>query len=206
MPRTMHHAAVSRSVRRTSGLTFFGKPVARRQHRQLAGEVVELPAQHVAEQHRRFVVEVVAGDDARRSRRRSRPCRTGGACSARTPSTARAASPWPRSGCRSRSRRAASTSIRCSPRARGERPGVVAGHVAVLADAEADVQPVGLVAEVEQQVPHREAVLAARHGDEHPVVAARASSKSLDGLGDLIAGTAPGSARRRSWRCGAAGR
>ena len=31
------------------------------QHRMLAAEVLDLPAQHVAEQHRRFVVEVVAG-------------------------------------------------------------------------------------------------------------------------------------------------
>ena len=62
MPRTMHYAAVSRSVSRTSGLTFFGKPSGG-QHRQLAGEVLDVPAQRVAEQHRRLVVEVVAGGD-----------------------------------------------------------------------------------------------------------------------------------------------
>ena len=34
-----------------------------RQHRVLAAEVAGLPAQHVAEQHRGFVVEVVTGRD-----------------------------------------------------------------------------------------------------------------------------------------------
>ena len=48
----------------------------------------------------------------------------------------------------------------------GEVRRVLARHVAVLADAEPDVQAVGLIAEVDEQVPHGQAVLAARDGDE----------------------------------------
>ena len=40
-----------------------GEAGRRRQHRVLAAEVAGLPAQHVAEQHRGLVVEVVAGGD-----------------------------------------------------------------------------------------------------------------------------------------------
>ena len=41
--------------------------------------------------------------------------------------------------------------------------------VGVLADAEPEVQAVGLVAERAEQVPERERVLAARHRDQHPL-------------------------------------
>ena len=51
----------SRSPSRTSGFTLRTKPARRGQHRVLAAEVARLPAQHVAEQHRGFVVEVVPG-------------------------------------------------------------------------------------------------------------------------------------------------
>jgi hypothetical protein len=69
--------------------------------------------------------------------------------------------------------------------ARRKRSGVVAGAVAVLTDAEAEVQPVDLVAEVEQHVPEGEAVLAARDGDEHAVVG-REHVELVDGPLDLL--------------------
>ncbi len=52
----------------------------------------------------------------------------------------------------------------------GEAAGVPAALVAVVADPEAEVQPVGSVAELDQDVPDGERVLAAADGDEHPVV------------------------------------
>ena len=63
MPRTTHHAAISRSVRPDERLDLPREPVGRREHRELAGQVVDVPAHRVAEQHGRFVVEIVAGDD-----------------------------------------------------------------------------------------------------------------------------------------------
>ena len=154
MPRTTHHAAVSRSVRRTSGLTLRGKPVARREHRELAGEVLDLPAQRVAEQHGGLVVEVVAGDDdvvaaverglveqvalAQPARRARHPA--GG----------------PRRG---RDVVAVLVAQRHLDQLQAALGGEVAGvrrrRLAVVADAEADVQAVGLVAELDAAGPTR---------------------------------------------------
>ena len=61
MPVSTQYAASSRSPSRTSGFTLRTKPGAAGQHRVLAAEVADVPPQHVAEQHRGFVVEVVAG-------------------------------------------------------------------------------------------------------------------------------------------------
>ena len=51
----------------------------------------------------------------------------------------------------------------------GEALGVAAGVVAVALDPEADVEPVGAVAQPQQDVPQRQRVLPARDGHEHPV-------------------------------------
>ena len=159
-------------------LDLAGEAVARGQHRQLAGEVLGVPPQHVAEQHGGFVVEVVAGGDARRSRprraawsnrwrfdmphaehgTRSVAARRGGDVEA-----------VGRPGGRPRRRR--------SPPRRGEGAGVRARLVGVVADAEAEVEPVGVVAQVEEQVPQRQAVLAAATPPPAPARPA-ASSRS----------------------------
>src|SRR5690606_959457 len=68
----------------------------------------------------------------------------------------------------------------------GEPAGVVARVVAVLADAEAHVEAVRVVAEPDEQVPDGERVLPARHGDEDPF--ARGDHVELvDGLLHLVA-------------------
>ena len=54
------HLALAEAHQR---LDLAGEAVAGGQHRQLAAQVLGLPVQHVAEQHGRLVVEVVAGDD-----------------------------------------------------------------------------------------------------------------------------------------------
>ena len=54
------HLALAEPVQR---LHLAREPVGGREHRMLAGEVVEVPAQHVAEQHGGLVVEVVTGRD-----------------------------------------------------------------------------------------------------------------------------------------------
>ena len=91
-------------------------------------------------------------------------------------------------------------------RARRRRPArTVADVVAVVADAEPEVEPVGLVAEVEQEVPHGQAVLAAGHGDEDPLPR-RQHGVVVDGLGHLVAAELDQVLARRSWRCAAAGR
>ena len=89
--------------------------------------------------------------------------------------------------------------------ASGERPGELLRLVAVVADAEPDVEPVGVVAEVEEDVPHRQRVLAAGHGDEHPVAGGE-HLELVDGLLRLVAAELGEVLRDRSWSCGAAGR
>ncbi len=66
----------------------------------------------------------------------------------------------------------------------GEGAGVLTRSLAVVADAEPDVQPVGLVAELDQDVPHGQAVLAARHCHQHLVVG-REHLEMLDRLDHL---------------------
>ena len=51
--------------------------------------------------------------------------------------------------------------------------------VAVLADAEADAEAVGVVAELDAGCPTGEGVLAARHGDEHPLAGRSISNSSI---------------------------
>ena len=183
MPRTMHHAAVSRSVSRTSGLTFFGKPVTRFQHRQLTGQVLDVPVQRVAEQHGGLVVEVVAGDQhgvaavdcglveevslAHPARRTRNP--TGGLRRGRNVVAVLVAQ---------LDLDQAQTSLG------RERTGVLGRHVAVVADPQSDVETVGVVPEVDQQVPHREAVLASGDRDQEPVLSSE-HLEMVDRLGDL---------------------
>ena len=63
MPCSTQYAAVSRSLSRTSGFTLRTNPGAAGSTGMLAAEVAGVPAQHVAEEHRGLVVEVVAGRD-----------------------------------------------------------------------------------------------------------------------------------------------
>src|SRR5439155_24812856 len=51
----------------------------------------------------------------------------------------------------------------------GEVAGVAPGGVGVPADPEAEVEPVRLVAEIDENLPGAERVLPARHGHQHPL-------------------------------------
>jgi hypothetical protein len=64
--------------------------------------------------------------------------------------------------------------------------GIPTAAVGVVADAEPDVQAVGTVAALEEQVPHGERVLAAADGHEDPVVGPE-HVEVLDRLVDLAA-------------------
>ena len=66
----------------------------------------------------------------------------------------------------------------------GKRGRILAAVAGVLTDAETDVQTVGLVAELEQDVPDRERVLAAAHRHEH-ALARLEHPEVLDRLLDL---------------------
>ena len=170
MPRSTQYAAISRSPSRTSGFTLRAKPVVGREHRVLAPEVAGLPAQHVAEQHRGFVVEVVAGGDdvvavlergrveevalrepARAARRaagdlrRGRGCRSRGRSRRSTSCSFRPRALRERRGRTGRTRR---STRRCRARGRGRRPRTRAST---------------------QEVPERQRVLAAGDRDEHPL-------------------------------------
>ena len=157
MPRSTQYAAVSRSPRRTSGFTLRGKPSRAGQHRQLAAEVLGLPAQHVAEQHGGLVVEVVAGGDdvvaaverglveqvaLRQPARRARHA-LGGLGAGRDVEAVVVG----QVDLDAASGRASSAKARA----------YVAGLVAVVADAEAEVEAVGLVAERRAGCPTRRA-------------------------------------------------
>ena len=185
MPRTRHHAAVSRSVSRTSGLTLRGKPRPRREHRQLAGEVVDVPAHRVAEQHRRLVVEIVTGDDdvvAAVERRRVEQL------ALRQPARrARHAAGGHRRGRHvvAVARRAGRSPCRFSPRSAANARGVPAALVGVLTDAETDVQPVGLVAGLDQHVPHGEASPCRRSPRRAPARVGSQHVEVVDRLGHL---------------------
>jgi hypothetical protein len=67
----------------------------------------------------------------------------------------------------------------------GEVAGVPAGCVGVIADAEAEIEAVGLVAEVHEQFPGAERVLPTRHGHQHPVTG-RDHVEGVDGSPDLL--------------------
>ena len=126
-----------------------------REHGQLAPEVLGLPAQHVAEQHGGFVVEIVAGSDDvvavfagshveemtfREAARRAwnplgRPCGGGDVETVLVTQVA---------------------VVQGEPALFRERLGEARRLVGVLADAEADDEPVGFVAEVAKELPARE--------------------------------------------------
>ena len=137
-------------------LDLAGKPVAASENRQLAGQVVGLPTQRVAEQHRRLVVEVVAG------RHRVVAALAGRGVEQVTlrKSARRAGHP---AGHRSGGGDVEAMVVaqadlpQAQPTFVGEGAGVDAGVLAVLAYAEPDVEPVGFIAEAEQQIPDSEA-------------------------------------------------
>ena len=136
-------------------LDLAGEPVPRRQHRELAAEVVGRASAGRCRTARRPRRRGCGRWRRRRSRRRGRPCRTGGAWTGRRPSTAPAWSPGGRWGCRSRSS-SAEVDPRCRRQAARRRRSARAyspGLVAVVADAEAEVEAVGLVAELERGCP-----------------------------------------------------
>src|SRR5690606_12316466 len=147
-------------------------------------EVLGLPVQHVAEQHGGLVVEVVPGGDdveaagaghlveqvalGQPARRAGHPAGDGGGRGdvvavllAQVDAVERQA---PALGEGHRRRRAG---------------------LAVAADAEVDVQPLGPVAQLDEQVPQGEAVLAARHRHEDAVVGSEHAVLG-DRLGDLV--------------------
>ena len=125
----------------TSGLTFFTMPSRPGRAGDLAGDVLGVPTERVAQQRRGLVVEVVAGGDHVEAALEGRPVEH---VALRQPAD-RAGRPRPlpagRSGCRSRSRRARSTSIELARRARPRTPrSRRAERSRVVADAESQVQ------------------------------------------------------------------
>ena len=156
MPRTTHHAAISRSVSRTSGLTLRGKPSDAGSTGQLAGEIVDVPAHRVAEQHRRLVVEIVAGDDDVVAAVERGPVEQ--------PALRQSARRTRHAPGRHRGRRhvvavvvAQVDHLQVQASFGGEALDVPTALVGVLTDAEADVQPVGLVAGLDRACPTRRA-------------------------------------------------
>jgi hypothetical protein len=66
----------------------------------------------------------------------------------------------------------------------GETLGVPAGLLAVVADTERDVQTVGFVTQLDEQIPHRERVFASRNGHQNSIVR-REHRVVVNGLGHL---------------------
>src|SRR5688500_3713881 len=151
----------------------------------LAAEVVGMPVQYVAEEHRGFVVEVVARRDRvvvavyRGLVEEVALGQSAGAAryAARGLGPARNVEAVLVADVDLDELQTAGTS---------ERAGILARLVAVVTDAEAEIQPVGLVAEVDQEIPQPQRVLATRHGDEYSV-AALEQCELLDRLCHLIA-------------------
>ena len=79
-------------------------------------------------------------------------------------------------------RRAGRPRCRCRPALVGEGAGHLARRVAVVADAEPEVEAVGLVAELEEDVPHGQRVLAAATRRRAPARPGASMSKSLMAL------------------------
>ena len=170
------------------GLHLSGEAVAGLQHRQLPAEILGLPPQGVAHQHRRLVVEVVAGGErvvtaaagglVEQVALRQAACRTG-----RPPGR-------PGTG-----GDVEAVSLRQIDGVEGETPalrvaaGKAGGRLAVVADAESQVEAVGVVAEVDQDVPHGQAVLAARDRHQHPL-AGLEHAEAADSSCHLIAAQA----------------
>src|SRR5262249_9144244 len=140
--------------------------MARGEDGALPREVIALPAEHVAEEPRRLVVEVVS----RREDVELTLARRGveivalhrAARGARGPSRER------RHG---RHREAVLFLVELDdaetkPARAREALDLLAGTVRVGADAEPEIEALGVVAEVEKDVPEREAVLPARDGDQ----------------------------------------
>src|SRR5262249_52687127 len=135
----------------------------------LAREVIRLPAQHVAEEPRRFVVEVVTGDEdleaalvrraievmaleraARRARRASREL--GDVRDLEAGAFLREIGDDEPQAARAR-----------------ERLDLLARVIGVRPDALREIEAGGVVPELDEDVPQREAVLAAGDADEQPL-------------------------------------
>src|SRR5581483_7148948 len=141
----------------------------RRKDGALAREMVLLPAEHVAHEPRRLVVEVVTRHEDveaavdgrlveevplhRSARRAGDPARGGGDRGDGEPALLGGEG----------------HDAERKPAARREGHDLLVRHVGVRADAEADVEPGRVVAEIGEHVPEREAVLPAGDGDEEPV-------------------------------------
>src|SRR6266536_3539062 len=160
------------------------EPRRRGQHRMLAAQIARLPTQHVAQENRRLVVEVVAGGDDvvsvldgdrveqvafRQTTRATRSSvrRRGGARDVVT-----------EFGGEIDLVELETSIMRICAR------GVTRG-LGVLADPEPQVQPVRAVAEVDEEVPQRERVLPARHGHDD-ALAGTDHVVILDGAADLL--------------------
>nr|WP_320412812.1 hypothetical protein [Candidatus Microthrix sp.] len=146
-----------------------GKAVAGGQNGPLPAQVGHLPAQHVAEQHRSFVIEVVAGHQSVVA------AVAGGfvedVALRHATGRARRALGGPRSGGDVVAVGLDQVDLdQRQPALLGEGPRCVGRRVGVLPDAQSDVEPIGAVAERDEDVPHRQRVLAARHGDQQAVV------------------------------------
>ena len=87
-------------------------------------------------------------------------------------------------------------------RSRANAARVSPGRVGVLADAEPDVEAVGVVAELAQQVPQAERVLAARDRDEHPL-AGLDHVEVVDRAADLLPAVVQEAVAAEARRCGA---
>src|SRR5215211_379412 len=161
------------------------EPGSRRQHGMLTAQVRSLPTQHVAEKDRRLVVEVVTGGDDVVAvldgdrveqvpfRESARPARS----SVRRGGGARDV--VAEVGGEIDLVELQASIVR--ERARG-----VSGGVGVLPDPEPEVEPVGGIAEPEEEVPQRERVLPARHGHDDALAGAN-HVVVLDGPADLLA-------------------
>src|SRR5665213_358110 len=154
----------------------------------LAPEILRLPPQHVAEQHRRLVVEIVAGreDVVAVTQRGFVEDVTLRQSAGRTRRALRGAGP--------------TFDVEAvlglevdfdqlPPSAGGEGTRVHRRVLGVRADAEPDVQTVGLVAEVAQQLPQPERVLASRDGHQDSV-AGLDHVEMIDRAPDLLSAVA----------------
>src|SRR6266480_2775170 len=155
-----------------------------RERRRLARERVRLPVENGPEERRRLVVEIVAGrDDGHLVLERGAIHQV-----ALGEPAARAGGP-PRDVLDDRDRRAhglrdpGDEQRHAAPR--GERLAFRLRLHRVVEDAEVEVETGRAVALVDQDVPERERVLAARDRDEH-VLVAREHAVLPDGLADLV--------------------
>ena len=153
------------------------------QDRALAAEEVGLPVEDVAEERRRLVVQVVAGRDHRVAEVHRHLVevvalhRAAGGAGLALPLVSHLRDGEAVIGGQVHL-------VQAEAVLRGEGLALGLGALRVLADAEADVHPVGLVPEPQQRVPEGEAVLAARDGHQHTVVSGK-HPVVVDGALDL---------------------